>query len=59
MLMWSSNDCFGMKFRNIRHICREEDNADITRYSIGNRSLAYFPDQGEEKVIGEQFIVPI
>ena len=51
-------DCFCIKFSNRRHACREEDDVDTTRYQIGNCSLAYFPDRGEDKVIGEQFIQP-
>ena len=31
---------------------------DTQRYDIGNRSLIYFPDKGEEKVIGPQLISP-
>ena len=49
-------DCFDIKFNTRTHACREEDDTDTKRYQIGNRSLAYFPDRGEDKVIGEQFI---
>ena len=51
-------DCFGIKFSNRRLTCSEDDDTDTTRYQIGDRSLAYFPDRGEDRVIGEQFIQP-
>ena len=49
-------DCYGIKFSRRTHTCREEDDADTTRYQIGNRTLAYFPDCGEDTIIGDQFI---
>ena len=52
------HDCYDIKFTNRSHTCKEEDDDDTTRYLIGNRSLAYFPDKGEEKVIGPQYIQP-
>ena len=51
-------DCFDIKFANRRHTCKEEDEITDNRYLIGNRSLAYFPDEGEEKTRTPQFIEP-
>jgi len=51
-------DCFDIKYTTRKHTCKGEDDTDTHRFVIGNRSLAYFPDKGEEKVIGPQFIQP-
>ena len=45
-----------MVFTSSTHNCTEEDDADTHRFVLVNRSLAFFADNGDKKVIHPQLI---